>query len=167
MIVTSEIENFRHIPTVQAYKYFWIKYCVDVDIEQHCQNCLIGAVSRKLGSRHIGGAKEPVHRAGLILNEDSARLVYICGVAEPYNWEKNFHLAYRVVEGSRVVKRWPGIDIAIKNAEELTISDEFVDAGFRRNHEHAYRTCRNVHFAWAMRKGIYGSPLLGEHPRLF
>ncbi len=161
-MVRAVIRSFKHEPNVQKFRFLWIKYVTAVNLDEHCQKCLIGPRSKLLGTRIIAGATKPVIKTDIVLSEAAAEFIYICGVAEPYNWNRNFHMALRVQEGKSCSKIWPGLELSIDSAVELQITDEHMDKAFHRYPDKWYRTCRNAHFAWGFHRGAYGNSAPGQ-----
>jgi len=77
--------------------------------------------------------------------EDS--VYYLCGVALPYNWGRNFHLAFQPCPGNTVEYESNGIHVVIEDAERLPVSAEYIDSADPHASTKAYNTCRNWQFA--------------------
>lgn len=152
------VRSFQYDPKQQRYKFFWTKYVRSVNLEVHCQKCLIGPWSKRISTSEICKHTKAVTLQEVRLDEDSAQMLYLCGVTDPYTWERNFHLALRVREGSSVSKQWYGLQIELEGCEELPISSEHMDPKFPQMRDYLYRTCRNVQFAWGVQCGAYGEP---------
>lgn len=167
MLTSVFVEAFRHRPSEQAWKFFWVKYVEGVDLSQHCQNCLLGTTSKKIRTRFIAGATEEVVRRDIWLNEDSARVLYFCGVSDPYVWERNFHLAVKVVEGAKLRVDEPGVQMSLINAEKLTIDELHLDRAHPMASHRSFSSCRNWQFAWAWKKGVYGQVAKVPPPTFF
>jgi hypothetical protein len=102
---------------VDGFKFFWLKYVLRV-------------------------SKDSLLNRPIVLNE-MARFdyVYLCGVAKPYVWENNLHLAARHAPGARaLVESYNGIRAVIRNAELLEIPA--LAEGFAGKPK-AFTTCRN------------------------
>lgn len=116
-----------------------MKYVTGVNLNVHCARCLTGSYSKQIdnkGAKHIP----------IVLDEAEAKYFYICGVAYPYKWENNFHLAFRYKEGSELVLNENGISITIMNAERIKIV-EMPTYDHWNGHKQSYKTCRNWQFA--------------------
>lgn len=119
------------------FRYLWLKTVEDVDLTQHCARCLIGEYDNRIRPGH-----KTIHGIDL---KDS--VYYLCGVAFPFKWENNFHLAFRPAPGKTVHYKSNGIEIDIKDAEQLPISEKNVDMSYPRANLKSYHTCRNYQFA--------------------
>lgn len=133
--------EFHHLKVSGRFRYLWLKYVTGVALAHHCASCLKGEYS--------GYFNTELRQANKIsLNEHPARIVYLCGVANPYNWAKNFHLALIETEGNVMKVDELGICATIVNAERLPIT---ADAMKAVNHPQIgnkrYSTCRNWQFA--------------------
>lgn len=126
------------------FRYLWLKTVKDVDLSQHCAKCLIGEYDSR-----ISPSKSSLH--GIELADE---VYYLCGVSSPYNWEKNFHLAFMPAAGSSIHYESNGITIDIEGAVQLPISEKYVDVHHPKAHLKAYRTCRNYQFAHWFSKNL-------------
>lgn len=158
-IITAVVHKVTFRPQETRFRYFWSKYVEEVDLRQHCLNCLVGRDGKNLNSKTFAGRRRESVFRDIQLNEARSRLIYICGVAEPYIWRNNFHLAMRLKPGASIHKKSLGIEIEIDNAEELEICEDHVDPTYHRNIEIAYRSCRNLQFAWGAAMGKFGKPV--------
>lgn len=126
---------------VDGYSHFWLKYVNGFDPNVHCARCLRGQYSKRV-------SKDSLLNRPIVLNE-MARFdyVYLCGVAKPYVWENNLHLAARHAPGARaLVESYNGIRAVIRNAELLEIPA--LAEGFAGKPK-AFTTCRNWQFGVA------------------
>jgi hypothetical protein len=139
----------------QPYAFLWLKYVEGVDLGQHCQKCLLGPTSKRVGTRWI--KRGTCEFKNVPLNESPANIYYLCGVTEPYVWERNFHLVFRYKKGGFVEKKWVGLEVEIRDAEAIEIRADAIDQKFKPTTctRHHYMTCRNVQFAWAYSRGLY------------
>ena len=119
------------------FRYLWLKTVKDVDLSQHCAKCLIGEYDSRI--------KANIEEAKNIPLPDE--VYYLCGVAYPYKWEKNFHLAFMPAEGQNIHYESNGIMVEIEGAVQLPISEDNVDFDYPKAYLKAYRTCRNYQFA--------------------
>lgn len=119
------------------FRYLWLKEVRGVDLSVHCAKCLLGTYSKAVSSR-----TEYVEDVPL---KDCVH--YLCGVSKPYNWSKNFHLAFRPCEGSIVVYSSNGVSVVVQDAERLPIDESWVDESDPNSKKKPYRTCRNWQFA--------------------
>lgn len=127
--------RIRHMTVSSPFKYLWLKTVRDVDLSQHCAKCLIGEYDTRI-SNHI----TEIHNIPL-----SDCIYYLCGVAQPYNWHRNFHLAFAPSAGKLLTYENNGISVEIEDAVPLPIDDS------NNNHPKmiykSYSTCRNWQFA--------------------
>lgn len=121
----------------RPFRYLWLKSVVDVDLNNHCAKCLIGEYNDKIN----GHEKEFLN----ILLED--KIHYLCGVAYPFNYDDNFHLAFKPSKNNILKISDKGIDIEINNAKALPISTEYIDNNHPKSNFKSYYTCRNWQFA--------------------
>ncbi len=120
-----------------SWRYLWFKHINGVDLSQHCARCLKGEYNNAISPR----VKE-LHDLPL-----ESGIWYLCGVALPYVWANNFHLAFHDCPGSHVSVDRLGIHVEIEDAEALPISEEFLHQDDPHIRLKAYRTCRNWQFA--------------------
>lgn len=138
--------TIREIKVHGRFKYLWLKYVTGVDLSVHCARCLKGAYSNKVGTKVTEGKDIP-------LDEAEAKAYYLCGVTMPFNWSKNFHLAFVEEEGSLLEVSENGIDIVIENARRIDIVPDYINPYDPNAHKKAYSTCRNWQFAYMFHKG--------------
>lgn len=125
------------------FSHFWLKTVEGVNLSQHCAKCLLG----KYDDRMVKSGE--LHNLAL---EDS--VYYMCGVSEPYQWEKNFHLAFRPATGSTISMKEHGVEVVIRDAETLPISESFIDPADPNAGKDDYRACRNWQFAHYFAKNL-------------
>lgn len=127
---------------LMGFKYFWLKSVEGFDDTNHCAKCLLGNFDWRVRSDMAVDQwiKLTKHGAGEIL--------YFCGVAYPWRWQSNFHLAGVVdPEAPEIRMRlYTGQFIRVKGLRKL----EFTDAEAKKHYSHLGRkfvTCRNFQFA--------------------
>jgi hypothetical protein len=128
----------REIKVESAFKYLWLKTVKDVDLSQHCARCLIGEYDNRINSN----TKE---EQDIELN--NGYIYYLCGVAYPYKWENNFHLAFRYKKGGMIDYYSNGIHVVIEDAEALPIDEKYNNPLDKHIKIKAFYTCRNWQFA--------------------
>jgi hypothetical protein len=133
----------------------WLKRVWNVDLSKHCQPALLGPTSRMIRTRFFWQAPKAFEIKDIYLEPSASGYFYLCGVTHPYVWAKNFHLPFRFAQGSVAEKRWYGIHILLRDAEELPLSETFIDPACPEYQHKVYRTCRNAQFAWAFSRGLY------------
>lgn len=130
-----------------GFRHFWLKRVVGFNPSQHCAGCLKGS--------YVEGVVGVGMPADVDLNFGAAagELFYLCGVASPYQWANNAHLAFRAMPGS--VAR-----LTLFNGGLLTVVDAapvlFTDAQaleFYPGKSRAFLTCRNFQFGAALHHG--------------
>lgn len=123
------------------FRYLWLKYVTGVNLNVHCARCLNGEYSNLID-------KEKQLTEKVELSEFPARIFYFCGVASPYNWENNFHLAFESANGESFLVDENGIKLEVINARRIMIDKSALN---KVNHKNAayrsYHTCRNWQFA--------------------
>lgn len=128
----------KEMEVERPFKYLWLKAVKDVDLSKHCARCLIGNYDNRINSN----TKE-VNNVEL----NDGDIYYLCGVALPYKWENNFHLAFRHKEGGTVAYSNNGITVFIEGAEKLPIYEKYNNPHDKHFHTKSYCTCRNWQFA--------------------
>jgi len=128
------IKSFKKSAT---FRYLWLKKITGVDLSVHCAKCLEGTYNKDIKSSTIE----------LCNYELEDGIWYLCGVAYPFNWANNFHLAFRSCEGSTITSDHHGIKIEIEGAKELPISEEFIPPDNPHINHKSFYTCRNWQFA--------------------
>lgn len=119
------------------FNYLWLKSVEDVDLMKHCANCLTGDFVKEIKA-------STKHLENFPLDN---KIYYLCGVARPWNWNDNFHLAFMPSPGNVLIFEDKGITITIHDAKALPINTASI------NHDHpkakfkTYHTCRNWQFA--------------------
>ena len=140
-MVTLELKNS------DRYHILWLKYVTDVDLSQHCLKCLLGVKSKKV---------TPAFRSGVItLDEsDEAEYYYLCGVVYPWNWANNFHCVFHKKEGAEFTYKFRNTEVHVINAEQVPISDKWINKGLPQARNRYYSTCRNWQFANWFQKNV-------------
>lgn len=149
------VEFLRHWPEQQSYRFMWLKRVWNVDLAKHCQPALLGPTSRIIRTRFFWQAPEAFEIKDVYLEPSASGYFYLCGVTHPYVWVRNFHLPFRFAQGSVAEKRWHGIHVRLCDAEELPLSETFIDPACPGYQQKTYRTCRNAQFAWGFSRGLY------------
>lgn len=125
------------------FRYLWLKYVTGIDLNAHCAECLMGDDSQ-LVSPTLGWEGH-----GLTLDEYQGEIFYLCGVSKPYNWDRNFHLAFRLAPGEGFAFEEQGVSLTMVNAERINF--EAFDARNRSTSPNrtkpVFNTCRNWIFA--------------------
>lgn len=116
---------------------FWLKDVESVDLTKHCIKCL-------RGHRY----KEMSQEDGFRIELPKDKVYYLCGVTYPYNWEKNFHLAFQYDKnGDTFTFEQNGVSVTVKRAKRIIFSEEDVDITLPQVDDPKFRRCRNWQFA--------------------
>ncbi len=127
----------------KRWKWLWLMYVNGVDLNYHCQQCLLGVKSRKLRDVLLSGKGENIR-----LNESkNTNYYYLCGGSMPYKWENNFHLAWEEVDGEMLVVDEQGIEVVIENAVRVNFSKDDINYSLKNASNKWFNTCRNWQFA--------------------
>ncbi len=129
--------TIKFLAVTKPFRYLWLKRVIGVKLSVHCANCLKGEYYPGI-DRYTTTAKNIMLANGVY---------YLCGVATPYNWNNNFHLAFSYEPGSNIQFSDKGVSVEILNAKILPISEKFIDNTHRFANVKEYRTCRNWQFA--------------------
>src|SRR5699024_11050934 len=133
-MIIMKIETLKiNVP----FNYLWLKEVTDVDLSVHCAKSLLGDYIKQVTNKN-----SEYHQL-----ECSDNIHYLCGVARPWNWDNNFHLAFEPCEGNYLTVDKKGIYVEIKDAIELPISQSNVDFNHPKAKFKTYYTCRNWQFA--------------------
>lgn len=133
--------EFHNLQVTSKFKYLWLKYVTAVNLDVHCARCLVGEYSKAIKA-------DIPNPQFLALNEHPANIFYLCGVASPYRWQNNFHLAFRAAEGETFQVNELGISVTVKNAERIPITGEAIAVvNHPKKHLADFNTCRNWQFA--------------------
>jgi hypothetical protein len=146
------IQRLEYDPRKGKLEYLWLEYIESVDLEQHCKRTFIGTTSRKVGTRLISGARNPVIFKHVILNEGDARAFYLCGVSDPYVWRNNVHLAFVADQNSTIEFDSHSIHAVIVGARQIEITRDDIDFNHPKAHDRFFHTCRNWQFAWTFER---------------
>jgi len=150
-------------PTIVSMKlsvkmrYFWLKYVGGVKLSKHCAECLVGPYSRHISPNRL-------QISDTSLDEFPApKAFYLCGVASPYRWSDNFHLAFIHAPGYRIEVERQGVAISVSNGYEIEITGlDPRTSTVKHVHDPAYNTCRNWQFANQLESGLVKPPRLSS-----
>lgn len=140
--LTLEFDN----PTLRDFRWFWGKVVHRFNPKQHCARCLVGPWVSELSPKWLAG------EAGRVtVQVPDGSFLYVCGVASPYVWDNNFHLALRPVEGARPISAptYNGGIVHATGAEEVGIPSEPAASQFP-DLDRSFLTCRNFQFGAAV-----------------
>lgn len=134
--------KIKKIKVNGKFKYLWGKYINGIDLNNHCAKTFIGEYSKKIKA-NMGNQED------LLLDEvKDFKVFYLCGVAMPFVWENNFHLAIMEKEGETLTVERNGIYVEIENAVELPINFDINNCNHKKAKFKTYNTCRNWQFAY-------------------
>ena len=136
MIIRLESKN----PTLTGFsQYVWAKYVEEFDENNHCAKCLKGRWPREINDKMTANKD-------IILSLEEGKPFYICGVAYPWNYHNNMHLAVIGKEGAEAsLELYTGDKLIVRDAERYF----FDDKSARELYPHytaAYLTCRCFQF---------------------
>ena len=112
-------------------------------------------VTRACGGQRAAFVVGVDMRAGVDLQFESAAgdLFYLCGVATPYQWANNTHLAFRATPGGVArLTLFNGGLVTVANAAPVLFTDARA-LEFYPGKGKAFLTCRNFQFGAALRHG--------------
>lgn len=128
------------------FKYLWLKYVTGVNLSVHCARCLLGEYSTAV-------KKDAAFTETIVLDEFSADVFYLCGVALPFVWENNFHLAFSHAPGESFEVDEQNIRCTVRNARRIPITTAAMEkVNHPRIGNKSFSTCRNWQFANQLHK---------------
>jgi hypothetical protein len=132
-----------HALHLRGWRYLWLKTVEGFNENVHCARCLVGKFDKNFG------LKSPINR-DVELAYPEGTILYFCGVAQPYNWANNAHLAGRVKRGAMAsLDLWTKDMLVIRGLEAIPIDKSVSDAKFG-DRSRNYLTCRNFQFGAQM-----------------
>lgn len=143
----------EEIRVAAPFRYLWLKYVRGVDLDIHCADCLLGDNS-ELVSPTMGAEAH-----GLVLDEYPGEIFYLCGVTKPYDWDRNFHLAFRLAPGEKLVFEEHGVSLSLLNAQRIDFEafDVRKKSSSPNRTKLVFNTCRIWIFAnHAQQAGLLG-----------
>lgn len=128
----------RGLPSLNGFRYWWLKEVSGYRYDVHCQACLLGNLDRRFNP-HL-----PVGRR----IEVNGPLVYLCGVSNDYSLKKNFHAPAELAVGESFnIWTYNGFCVHFQNARLIPI-EPLPDGWHGRSH--LFTRCRNFQFAVQM-----------------
>lgn len=154
MVVVLRIDSDRK--NLNGWRHFWGKKVVAFDDRFHCARCLVGSQERRVHTA------TPVNVDIPLPNLKAGDVFYICGVASPWEWANNLHLACRVVPEQNTL--FTSSKTPVPNASVLSYVGDRVTVtgaillpfgdGIARRHypdrDRGFLTCRNFQFGAEM-----------------
>ena len=133
-------------PQLAGFRYFWLKRVTGFNPSVHCAGCLKGEYVKAVGLTLPAGADIPVPAT-------AGDLFYLCGVASPYRWENNAHIALRArKDATATLTLYTGATVTITGAERVPFTDEAALQHYPGKGR-AFLTCRNYQFGAALHHG--------------
>ena len=137
--------------SASGFKHLWLKSVTGFDPKVHCARCLLGKFDRRIRPKMTAPAT-------LELDTGLASFFYLCGVAEPFAWANNLHLAVRHEVGSTAsVVSYNGLTFTFTDARALPIPP--LPDGWH-GYAKSFTTCRNFQFGWSYQAQL--QPMQGE-----
>lgn len=125
--------------TLKGFRYFWGKHVTGFNPNVHCARCLKGTFDKNVG-------------LSMPMNQDidvplsDGEVFYICGVATPYKWDNNGHLAVKGKIGATAqLHLYNGDTVEVKDAEQIPFDDK-VALSLYGDKTKEFTTCRNFQF---------------------
>jgi hypothetical protein len=124
----------------EKFMYLWLKKVEGFNDKVHCASCLKGKYSKVFGLKMTAGET-------VILPYEDGDILYFCGVAKPYRWENNMHLAGVVEAGHPAFELilHTGAKMIVENIRPMTIEAEPAERLYPQLPK-AFLTCRNFQF---------------------
>jgi hypothetical protein len=128
----------------RKFRYFWLKYVKNVNLNNHCAAGLIGPYDKRISvylNKH-----DQTHWEDLTLDQGESDFYYICGVTK--NWTENFHCVFRSVDGEILKLDEKCVSGTIENAVRIPIREmDRINSTNPNKDRPEYYTCRNYQFA--------------------
>jgi hypothetical protein len=117
--------------------YFWGKHVHGFDNTKHCARCLIGPYEKSISKNMPLNADIEISFNG--------KAFYLCGVAKPYRWEHNFHLALISGTDTLIEKTYNDFTVIVEGVRKFEFSDEKAAISYSY-YGNEFKTCRNFQF---------------------
>jgi hypothetical protein len=139
----------EHGPYVTGFAHLWVKYVTGFAPSVHCARCLLGPFSQRVRPNAF-----PVNEPVELDEYGGYDYLYLCGVAKPYSWRNNLHLAVVPCPGHTAeAEAWNGVVFRIDGAMAVAIPELPIGYDGRTK---AFTTCRN----WRFGVSAYGLPAM-------
>ncbi len=134
----------------------WLRYVRGYNLSVHCMESLLGKNDPR------------VTRFDRVMRYENLKLekapyYYFCCVQGRGSYDENVHLAWRDKEGSSFVVDNELIHAEILGAEQIPITDKYIDWSLPQSASKWFNTCRNWWFACWMRHQDKGGKNNGQH----
>ena len=134
-IVKLEVKN--------PASFTWLKYVHGTDISHHCAKSLLGTYEQRW---HRYGNK-PIWRP---LSLPASAFYYFCAVTP--RWENNVHVAWKAKAGAKMIVDTPLVYMEVEDAEQIPITQDYIDWSLPQSKDPNFNTCRNWWFASYLHK---------------
>ena len=140
-----KIEKFK---TSRAWNYLWLKAVKGFNLNNHCARCL-------------SGPYEPRDNMAAGVELTGSKVYYLCGVAKPFRYDENFHLAFQYNPGHTLHFNDKGLEVVIQDAEQIIFpAMTAMDTHHPKGTQKAFYSCRNWQFAHHMLSNDQPGPFL-------
>lgn len=142
-----EYPKIRKLAVNDDFFVLWLKYVEDVNLLEHCAKGLLGPFDKKIW-KFANQWEYPKTIGNHLLDQAEVDFYYLCGVAQPSNWFKNFHCVFRYSEGEMMEVVENGIEFYVEDAARIEIKEidrEVSTEKYKNNIK--YYSCRNWQFA--------------------
>jgi len=127
-------------PRLTGFRHWWLKDVVGYDLNFHCIQCLLGRRDRQITPTMHLNVSIPMRGS----------LVYLCGVAQRWRWDDNFHAVAEACPGSSFeLQTFNGLTVRFTDARRILI--EPLPDGWSGLPK-SFTTCRNFQFAVQMKQ---------------
>lgn len=117
----------------------WLKEVTGFNPAHHCAKCLTGKYIVEYGLRMQANTS-------FYIPAKEGGVYYACGVASPYKWNRNMHLAMTGKQGSTCkVDLYTGDSIVFDGFEQINFDSNAATSLFS-GRAASYLTCRNFQF---------------------
>lgn len=123
-----------------SYRYVWLKYVDGFNLLEHCAKSLVGNYSKQVNSKTAA-------YQNLVLDEHESKVFYLCAVSEPYEYDRNIHIAFVHKKGASFTFKDGNVEIEVHNAIRLPFGVYSIDKKDPLALRREYATCRNWQFA--------------------
>lgn len=134
----------KKLTVEKGFSTLWFYNITGLKLDKHCQDGFLGKCIV------TGEVYEKFVNKGVCDFPFTSKngLYYLCGVAKPFNWEKNFHCPFMFAEGERFEYESNGVTVELENAKRIPIVEvNRATCPFPGKDDKQYYTCRNWQFA--------------------
>jgi len=141
--------------TLEGFRHFWLKTVRGFRPDRHCYECLIGDRVQSVTNRLAVGSRLELEipstkSAGELFgaSDPFGTVLYLCGVAGPFNWSHNFHLPFALTGNPQDRAEgitYNGFRVVVEGARPVAFSADAARSLFP-DHGIEFLTCRNFQF---------------------